>query len=211
MSSAKTIADIYSFSELLDNKSFTGNPFTSQPVYIAACAFLMESAYYSSPASKSGLSPQPLLANQSSGFVMPDVGLANGLEHKSIGATQHHLLAHGAKENYHRCFKALKALEVYWDGIKYILTVLDQKAKGIVDPLLYTAEDVGDATKTAPAVQSLAPASLEQTKSPSRPAINPGLPSTANAPSPEGKWQPRFDPSQGENDCDISVHTSMVG
>lgn len=140
---------------------------------------------------------------------MPDVGLANGLEHKSIGATQHHLLAHGAKENYHRCFKALKALEVYWDGIKYILTVLDQKAKGIVDPLLYTAEDVGDATKTA--VQPLAPASLERTKSPSRPAINPGLPSTENAPSPEGKWQPRFDPSQGENNCDVSVHTSMVG
>ncbi len=44
MSSAKTIADILAFAELIDPKSFIGNPFTSQPMYIAACAFLVESA-----------------------------------------------------------------------------------------------------------------------------------------------------------------------
>ncbi|KAJ5091214.1 hypothetical protein NUU61_006084 [Penicillium alfredii] len=141
MSSAKTIADILSFSELVDGKSFIGNPFTSQPMYIAACAFLMESAYYSSPTSGSASShPEPLLANQSSGFVMPTMESSNGSERKSTA--KHILLASAAKENYQRCYKALKALDTYWEGTRYILTVLDQKAKGIVDPLLYTTEDM---------------------------------------------------------------------
>src|ERR1700761_5315794 len=48
MSSAKTIADILAFAELIDVKSFIGNPFTSQPMYIAACAFLAEAAAHSS-------------------------------------------------------------------------------------------------------------------------------------------------------------------
>ena len=48
MSSAKTIADILAFAELIDVKSFIGNPFTSQPMYIAACTFLAEAAAHSS-------------------------------------------------------------------------------------------------------------------------------------------------------------------
>ncbi|KAJ5259370.1 hypothetical protein N7478_012351 [Penicillium angulare] len=141
MSSAKTIADIISFSELVDGKSFIGNPFTSQPMYIAACAFLMESAYYSSSSSR-GTSPppQPLLSGQSSGFVLPTMESSSGPERKSTA--KHILLASAAKENYQRCYKALKGLEAYWEGTGYILTVLDQKAKGIVDPLLYTAGDI---------------------------------------------------------------------
>ena len=42
MSSAKTIADILSYSHLMDAKASLGNPFTTQPIYIAACAFLKE-------------------------------------------------------------------------------------------------------------------------------------------------------------------------
>ncbi|KAL3467460.1 fungal-specific transcription factor domain-containing protein [Aspergillus heterothallicus] len=153
MSSAKTIADILSFSELVDGKSFIGNPFTSQPMYIAACAFLMESAYYSSPSSRSGSpSSQPLLANQTSGFVMPSIDPSNASDRKPT--TKHSLLASAARENYQRCYKALKALETYWEGTKYILTVLDQKAKGIVDPLLYTEEEM-EGTSETPTVQPL--------------------------------------------------------
>lgn len=44
MSSAKTIADILSYSHLMDAKASLGNPFTTQPIYIAACAFLKETA-----------------------------------------------------------------------------------------------------------------------------------------------------------------------
>ncbi|KAL2818367.1 hypothetical protein BJX63DRAFT_429297 [Aspergillus granulosus] len=153
MSSAKTIADILSFSELVDGKSFIGNPFTSQPMYIAACAFLMESAYYSSPSSRCGSpSSQPLLANQTSGFVMPSLDSSNASDRKPT--TKHSLLASAARENYQRCYKALKALETYWEGTKYILTVLDQKAKGIMDPLLYTEEEM-EGTAETPTVQPM--------------------------------------------------------
>jgi hypothetical protein len=164
MSSAKTIADILSFSELVDGKSFIGNPFTSQPMYIAACAFLMESTYYSSPCSRSGSPPsQPLLANQTSGFVMPNLDPSSGPERKPTA--KHILLSSAAKENYQRCYKALKALETYWKGTKYILTVLDQKAKGIVDPLLYTEEEM-EGVAEIPSVQPFAAPGWGRTDAP---------------------------------------------
>lgn len=39
MSLAKPTADILSFADLMDAKSFSKTPFTTQPMYIAACAF----------------------------------------------------------------------------------------------------------------------------------------------------------------------------
>ncbi|KAL5335377.1 fungal-specific transcription factor domain-containing protein [Aspergillus crustosus] len=195
MSSAKTIADILSFSELVDGKSFIGNPFTSQPMYIAACAFLMESAYYSSPSSRSGSpSHQPLLANQTSGFVMPSADLPNTSERKST--TKHSLLASAARENYQRCYKALKALETYWEGSKYILTVLDQKAKGIVDPLLYTEEEM-EGTAETPSIQPVAGSDWRQANIPNPLATSADglLPSVAGSPE-DGRRSPRMDPSQ---------------
>ncbi|KAL2824095.1 fungal-specific transcription factor domain-containing protein [Aspergillus cavernicola] len=183
MSSAKTIADILSFSELVDGKSFIGNPFTTQPMYIAACAFLMESAYYSSPSSRSG-SPtnQALLANQTSGFVMSSIDTSNTSERKPT--TKHSLLASAARENYQRCYKALKALETYWEGSKYILTVLNQKAKGIVDPLLYTEEEM-EGTAETPSVQPIAGSDWRQATL-----------STGPTNAAEGSVSPRMDPSQ---------------
>ncbi|RAH50189.1 putative C6 transcription factor [Aspergillus brunneoviolaceus CBS 621.78] len=193
MSSAKTIADILSFSELVDGKSFIGNPFTSQPMYIAACAFLMESAYYSSPSSRSCSPPiQPLLTNQSSGFVMPSMDPATGSERKPTA--KHILLASAAKENYQRCYKALKALETYWEGTRYILTVLDQKAKGIVDPLLYTVEEM-ESTAGLSSVQPLAAQPWRRTQS-SDDTVG-ADPSAPGSDTPaEGRRSPKIDPSQ---------------
>ncbi|PWY88755.1 hypothetical protein BO94DRAFT_50771 [Aspergillus sclerotioniger CBS 115572] len=194
MSSAKTIADILSFSELVDGKSFIGNPFTTQPMYIAACAFLMESAYYSSPSSRSGSPPaQPLLANQNSGFVMPNMDPSNGSERKPTA--KHILLASAAKENYQRCYKALKALETYWEGTKYILTVLDQKAKGIVDPLLYTVEEMESAAE----VSSVPPFAAPHWRSIQTSLAAPGeaAASKGGIDTPlDGKRSPKIDPSQ---------------
>ncbi|KAL4934438.1 putative C6 transcription factor [Aspergillus undulatus] len=194
MSSAKTIADILSFSELVDGKSFIGNPFTSQPMYIAACAFLMESAYYSSPSSRS-VSPsnQPLLANQTSGFYMPSADSSNASDRNPT--TKHSLLASAARENYQRCYKALKALENYWEGSKYILTVLNQKAKGIVDPLLYTEEEM-DGTAETPSVRPIGGSNWRQPSLPIVPsnAIE-GQASATDDPSDERR-SPRMDPSQ---------------
>lgn len=62
------------------------------------------------------------------------------MDHRSVG--RHSLLATAANQNYQRCYRALQWLETYWAGIKYILTVLDQKAKGIADALLYTREEM---------------------------------------------------------------------
>ncbi|RLL95797.1 hypothetical protein CFD26_100597 [Aspergillus turcosus] len=192
MSSAKTIADILSFSELVDGKSFIGNPFTSQPMYIAACAFLMESAYYSSPSSRSGSPPcQPLLNDQSSGFVMPNMDSSS--ERKS--SAKHILLASAARENYQRCYKALKALETYWEGTRYILTVLDQKAKGIVDPLLYTEEEMENAAETFPLPPSAAPTS-RQAKLPMSAAVEPKRAASGANTFLDDRMSPRVDAGQ---------------
>ncbi|KKA19821.1 C6 transcription factor [Rasamsonia emersonii CBS 393.64] len=204
MSSAKTIADILSFSELIDAKSFIGNPFTSQPMYIAACAFLMESAYYtslventqsSSPGSRAG-TPPILMTTQSSGAFSMDS--SNDSERRSN--TKHILLASAAKENYQRCYKALQSLETYWEGAKYILTVLDQKAKGIPDPLLYTAEEMEGAVEPAP-VQSFTPSNWRkgsaQTENPDTKRSDDPQSSTQQRGAPsEGGWSPKIDPSQ---------------
>jgi hypothetical protein len=163
-------------------------------MYIAACAFLMESAYYTSPASSSGSPPpQPLLTNQSSGFVMPTMESSNGTERKST--QKHILLASAAKENYQRCYKALQALNTYWEGTGYILTVLDQKAKGIVDPLLYTVEDMENADGFAPG-QTLGSGPWQAGKTLSDPNFDTERAGVADI-SSDGRWSPHIDPSQG--------------
>lgn len=139
MSSAKTIADILAFAELIDPKSFIGNPFTSQPIYIAACAFLMESAAHTSlPNSRTATPPRSSSQKKSSKKNENDAGQS----------AKHTLLASAANQNYQRCYRALQQLQTYWGGTKYILTALDQKAKGIWDPETYTTEEM-ESTKAA--------------------------------------------------------------
>nr|KMM72525.1 hypothetical protein CPAG_08819 [Coccidioides posadasii RMSCC 3488] len=148
MSSAKTIADILAFTELIDAKSFIGTPFTSQPTYIAACAFLMESALYSMPSSRSQTPPVETDSEDRPGKAATSADAAVTSEQSSN--TKHSLLAAAAKEHYQRCYKALKSLETYWEGTKYILNVLDQKSKGIWDPQLYTEEEMDHAIEFPP-------------------------------------------------------------
>ena len=62
--------------------------------------------------------------------------------------SKHTLLATAANQNYQRCHRALENLEHYWAGTKYILTVLDQKAKGVYEPVLYTKEEMECALET---------------------------------------------------------------
>ncbi|KAJ9502702.1 hypothetical protein H2202_001824 [Exophiala xenobiotica] len=144
MSSAKTIADILAFAELIDVKSFIGNPFTSQPMYVAACAFLAEAAAHNSQPPSRAASPP------ANGFLPRVKHEGDHSEHRAVSA-RHTLLATAANQNYQRCYKALKTLDSYWAGCRYILTALDQKARGLMDPLLFTAEDVdGDMPSTEP-------------------------------------------------------------
>lgn len=135
MSSAKTIADIVTFAELIDLKSFIGNPFTSQPLYIAACAFLAETrANASQPASRQASPPSEDRDVFSKDRLHP--------MHARAAANKHSLLATIANQNYQRCYKALKLLNTYWAGCRYIITALDQKSKGLLDPILFTQDDI---------------------------------------------------------------------
>ncbi|KAL2432674.1 hypothetical protein ABEF95_014383 [Exophiala dermatitidis] len=147
MSSAKTIADILAFAELIDVKSFIGSPFTSQPMYVAACAFLAEAAAHASQPPSRAVSPP---RNHLPRVRLETVHLKSLMEQKAASA-RHTLLATAANQNYQRCYKALKTLESYWAGCRYILTALDQKSKGLKDPLLFTAEDLdGEMPSTEP-------------------------------------------------------------
>lgn len=128
MSSAKTIADILAFAELVDPMSFIGNPFTSQPMYIAACAFLMESVVNASQPPSRDATP-------------PREARLKATESGSSKAPKHLLLVSAANTNYQRCYKSLQQLHAYWGGVKYILTALDQRSAGIWDCETYTWEE----------------------------------------------------------------------
>ncbi|EXK46616.1 hypothetical protein FOXG_11065 [Fusarium oxysporum f. sp. lycopersici 4287] len=131
MSSAKTICDILSFADLIDSKSFIGNPFVSQPIYIAACAFVMESS--------ANASSSPSRANSPPGAQHPDASGSN--KPREAKSSRHSLLASAANQNYQKCFNSLQQVQMYWGGATYIITALDQRAKGIWDCETYTAEE----------------------------------------------------------------------
>ncbi|KAK4098232.1 hypothetical protein N658DRAFT_518138 [Parathielavia hyrcaniae] len=177
MSSAKTIADILAFAELIDPKSLIGNPFTSQPIYIAACAFLMETVASPSQPPSRELSPTP------------DVKLAHHFKSNVSKLPSNNdprlgrmLLATAANQNYQRCYKSLEQLEQYWGGVRYILHVLDQKSKGIWDCETYTTEEY-----EAMMLSRRAPLSrmsrFEHPSSPNVPPIAYSLTGTTNSPN----------------------------
>ncbi|KAF4465274.1 nitrogen assimilation transcription factor nit-4 [Fusarium albosuccineum] len=132
MSSAKTICDILSFADLIDPKSFIGNPFTSQPIYIAACAFLMESSANASESPSRATSP---------GVRQPNASHSSSNKIRDAKSSRHSLLASAANQNYQKCYNSLQQVQMYWGGVTYILTALDQKAKGIWDCETYTTEE----------------------------------------------------------------------
>lgn len=147
MSSAKTICDILAFADLIEPNSFVGNPFTSQPIYIAACAFLMESSANASAApSREGSQPR-CGTSTAKDDEAPKAG-------SSSKHSRHSLLASAANQNYQRCYSSLQHLHTYWGGIKYILTALDQKSKGIWDVETYTSEEY-ESTDAAPRTRDL--------------------------------------------------------
>lgn len=168
MSSAKTICDILAFADLIDPKSFIGNPFTSQPIYIAGGAFLMES---SANASR-GPSPEP----------SPEA--RKGKENGQNRHSRHSLLASAASQNYQRCYNSLQQINNYWGGIKYILTALDQKAKGTRDVETYTTEEY-ESTKAALQPRGSISGQLARLNSPKAggPPIAWSLSGTANSPN----------------------------
>ncbi|CCC10921.1 unnamed protein product [Sordaria macrospora k-hell] len=127
-SSAKTIADIVAFAELIDPQSYIGNPFTSQPIFIAGCAFLKESALSaSSPPSRE---PSPGPSNKSNPTSRTHSGR---LGIPTENRPRHSLLTSAAAANYARCSQALSRVEQYWAGVGYIINAMEQRSQGIED------------------------------------------------------------------------------
>ncbi|KUI59381.1 Nitrogen assimilation transcription factor nit-4 [Cytospora mali] len=183
MSSAKTIADILALAELIDPKSYIGNPFTSQPIYIAACAFLTESAAIVSQPVSRNTSPPMANGSTNAKSSRPVHGkTASGAEAKP---SKHSLLADAANQNYQRCYKSLQQLNMYWGGVNYILVVLDHRSKGIWDCETYTAEEY-ESTRLPRRPASLSRfAGLDNPSSP-QPSIPPiawSLTGTTNSPN----------------------------
>jgi hypothetical protein len=141
--------------------------FHSQPVYIAGCAFLNETLIHttsSNPQSRN-VSPPPMASDNGANSKVSPTSSSESRSNspKSQGKNgmngngkmdgrvdqkqlaKHTLLATAANQNFQRCHRALENLEHYWAGAKYILTVLDQKAKGVGEPVLYTKEEMDSA------------------------------------------------------------------
>lgn len=113
---------------------------------VAACAFLAEAtAHTSQPPSRTGSPPSSSHASR----VKQEVNSQKNTSEQKAASARHTLLATAANQNYQRCYKGLKTLDSYWAGSRYILTALDGKSKGLMSPLLFTAEDVdGDMPST---------------------------------------------------------------
>ncbi|KFY18641.1 hypothetical protein V493_08452 [Pseudogymnoascus sp. VKM F-4281 (FW-2241)] len=146
MSSAKTIADILAFAFTNESKCFIGNPFTSQPMYFAASAFLMETNIQkaSSPTSRE---ESPHRDTKTSSKASINVTIKAEPSHHSTKTKVKP--QSNPSQDYQCCYKALQQLETYWAGTKYILTALDQKAIGIADPEAFTSEE-WESTKVRP-------------------------------------------------------------
>lgn len=186
MSSAKTIADILAFANLIDPKSFIGNPFTSQPIYIAACAFLVESekTNASQPASRNPSPPQ----EQGMWAPPKPLGPKNGATTDLRSSKRHFLLASAANQNYQACYKALQTMHTYWGGVRYILTALDQKSEGIWDCETYTREEYESARlpRRGSSIQRFIAAKAEQryaSPTPVPPPVAWSLTGTTNSPN----------------------------
>ncbi|KAF2862895.1 hypothetical protein K470DRAFT_268472 [Piedraia hortae CBS 480.64] len=137
MSSAKTIVDILSYANLMHGNATLGNPFTTQPIYIAACAFLNEKAAQTATSNAQSRVNSPSSTKETEEKPLPEVRPSS--DQKSI--SRHTLLATAASQHYQLCHQTLETIKTYWSGTKYILTILDQKFQGVDDPLLYTVEE----------------------------------------------------------------------
>ena len=128
MSSAKSIADILAFAEVMDARSFTSTPFTGQPVYIAACAFLNEGE------------AQTPAGSASASFARADVDRPSQPGPAEAGSRTAKPLAVAAHRNYRRCFQALNLLSLEWAGTRHLTVALTERAQAMASHGLSSAD-----------------------------------------------------------------------
>lgn len=149
MSSANTITSILTLAQLVDDKTITGSPFLNQAIYIAALAFIAESEMHgeclmpspenvgsTAQAISTGvsgqISDQFSLATESAASQSNGVPFDDGFNRLYKPAASVSLLQFASKRNYETCLQAIKTLKSVWRGIGWILSTMEQKAKGVV-------------------------------------------------------------------------------
>ncbi|RDL30467.1 uncharacterized protein BP5553_10345 [Venustampulla echinocandica] len=105
LSTARTTSSILSLADLVDIKSIFGSPFIDQAVEMAGLVFVAELRI-----------PTP----------MPSIPDVVGLHEAGLGELSH-------EAHYVVCLRTLRLLMIYWRGIGWILTALEQKYKGVKD------------------------------------------------------------------------------
>lgn len=137
LGSARSIADILAVAELIDPNSYLSSPFTSQPMYIAACAWLVASTSNASEPVSRVPSPGGDKQNGNSHSNTHSIKTT----HSNERPEKHAWLVAEATKHYQRCYESLQQLHEYWGGVKYILNALDHRSKGVWDCETYTAEE----------------------------------------------------------------------
>lgn len=103
LSTARTTSSCLSLAELVDSKSILGSPFIDQAVQMAGLVFIAELRI-----------PQQI-------SIVSQPFMADTVE------------KHNCLVNYQVCLRTLKELMVYWRGIGWIMTAMEQKFQGVKD------------------------------------------------------------------------------
>jgi hypothetical protein len=107
-------------------------------MYIAACAFLMDSRANAAHTPSRGRSPDA--DNGANDWYQPHPSVfQDSIAHGH--SSKPSLLTSVANQNYSECYHSLRQLHAYWGGVKYIMTALDQRSEGFWDCQTYTDEE----------------------------------------------------------------------
>ncbi|TIC36372.1 hypothetical protein E3Q08_04330 [Wallemia mellicola] len=165
LSSAQMISEYLVFADLFTNQSYLASPFISQPLFIAACAFIHDARVNHNVS----LGPIKKSAETNTPLSVPD--LQND---KGVG-----LLGTISAQNFLIIYKALRRMTWPWQGIGYIVNLLEQRAS-------VSGLDQVDFSATSDAIQSFIslPDSGIVQKHSKTPPQNPSPPTTTTATQP---------------------------
>ncbi|KAL1743827.1 fungal-specific transcription factor domain-containing protein [Schizophyllum fasciatum] len=109
---SRTISECLVFADLFASQSYLASPMAVQPIYVACLAFM-----YDIKLSMLGMEAEQQ-GHEQGGGPRRKVDL---------------LLTSLARQNLSSTYRALQRMEHYWAGTSFVLSVLHQKTKGIVD------------------------------------------------------------------------------
>jgi hypothetical protein len=125
----KSIVDILTFADLIDDAGYIYTPFINQCFFVAACSFVKDIVLYSAPGNVSKRF-NPSQSGQHSAVPPPPGSLSSLLSGQDVQSASS-LLAVIANANYQFLRQALRNQAKYFAGVGWVDAVLDQKEKGL--------------------------------------------------------------------------------